>query len=270
VSEQLRDGRGSNPSRDLQLDRKGVVVHRSAEIAAALFALCVALLYGFDGPFWQLTLPSTIPPALRSDVARLRSWSGSTRASACIGLSLYGPAASPAAPMLVGRLDDHGYADGWWQGFSRSLSFHGGPHTVNLEAAKALQAIGSAAVPSLIDGLRNPREQVRMFAAELLGSSLDFRAVPPLRAAAQSDPSVNVRNSAVRALAHLHDREVLDSLVHNLHDAEDWRRANAAVLLGSSGAPDMITPLRQALDDPAPSVRTAAQAAIQRIESGLK
>lgn len=231
----------------------------------ALGALGAALItaWALDGPFWLLAAPSGIDPAVRSAMARLRSWRGSTRAAAATDLRAFGPAAVVAAPALIEHLDDTGWAD-FNEGLSKMFSFHGGPSLVLTQAGGALAVMGPAAVPALIDGMRNPRERVRMFAAELLGRSGDPRAIPVLRAAVLGDRSDSVQNIGASALRQLHDRSIFDQVAARLHDPDPNRRVMAPVLVESLAGVDAAPLLREAAQDPDVRVRVAAEAALQR------
>jgi HEAT repeat protein len=227
-------------------------------LGAALIAAWV-----LDGPFWLLTVPSGVNPAVRSAMARLKSWRGATRAAAATDLRVLGSAGVAAAPALVSHLDDTGWADPN-QGWSTMYAFHGGPSLVFTKAYDALAAMGPGAVPALIDGMRNPSERVRMCAAELLGGAGDPRALPVLRAAVLGEPSASVQNISARALRQLHDRSVFDQVAARLHDPDSNRRVMAPVLVESLAGADAVPLLREAAQDPDVRVRGAAEAALQR------
>jgi HEAT repeat protein len=172
-------------------------------LTALIVAAANFLLWGFDGPFWLLSVPNGIDPALRVEIARLHSWRGSTRADAALLLGLRRSAAAQAAPYLVAHLDDTGYSEGFFKGASQMFAFHGGPKIVLTDVYEALLAIGTAAVPALIGGLGDPDFRTRMASAELLGLLKDPRAIPDLRKA-ERDPDASVAAHARTALLLLH------------------------------------------------------------------
>src|SRR3569832_2947104 len=97
-----------------------LMLRRIAIIVAASVAVVLVGLWLCDGPLWRWTLPSTVPSSIRTDVARLHSWRGSTRAWACRNLATGGAA---AAPFLIEHADDPGWADGFWSGSHHMFSF---------------------------------------------------------------------------------------------------------------------------------------------------
>jgi HEAT repeat protein len=234
-----------------------------------LGALGAALIAAWllDGPFWLLTTPSGGDPAVRSALARLHSWRGSTRADAVTDLRVIAPPAAIVAPALVEHLDDYGWVD-FKNGLSKMFSFHDGPKVVATYAYQGLETMGPAAVPALIDAMSNQREGVRMAAAELLGRSGQISAIPVLRTAVLTDRSPSVQNIAAKSLRKFHDRGVFDQLAADLHGPDPKRRVGAILLLESLAGADAVPLLREAATDPDAHVRGVAEVVLERVLEG--
>jgi HEAT repeat protein len=225
----------------------------------------VFLLWGFNGPFWRLTIPAGIPVEVREAMVELHSWSPATRAAAASRLQALGPAAVAAAPLLIDHLDDFGLADGFLKGLPQILAYHGGPKAVLNQAFAALSAMGPAAVPALIDGVMKGRERVRAGAAELLARTGDPRVPSILRDRLERDPSYDVRSDIARLLGAMHDASAADVLGKRLRSLDSLERMQTTIALGTMGTAEAVSVLTTDLNDPDPKVREYVQIAIDRI-----
>jgi len=215
-----------------------VLVFLTAAVVAALIGLWLC-----DGPLWRLTLPATVPAAIRPDVARLHSWRGSTRAWACRNLASGGAA---AAPFVIEHADDNG------------------PDLVEAQCVQALEAMGPAAVPTLIDALNtNPRERIRHVAAELLGDTHDPRALDHLHLA-MFDASMDVRAAVIDSLAAFCDPKIVKWSRAMAQADDPSQRVDAIRRLGKCESPDVVPDLEQALQDPEAAVAREAEHALRR------
>jgi len=133
-------------------------------------------------------------------------------------------------------------------------------------AAEALGAIGDPqAIPALIQALGDDWDAVRRAAAEAL-VKIGTPAVSPLIQALGDDWDA-VRRAAAWALGKLGDPQAVPALIKALGDSVwDVRRA-AAWALGKLGDPQAVPALIQALRDLSENVRRAARQAIQQIET---
>jgi hypothetical protein len=234
------------------------MLRRILLITAAVAVAALVGLWLCDGPVWR---SSTVPAAIRPDVARLHSWRGSTRAWACRNLASGG---ATAAPFLIEHVDDEGSADGFWAGLSHAFSFHGGPRPVLVDCVVSLEHMGGDAVPALINALNtNPRERVRHVAAELLGETHDARALAPLRLAV-FDASEDVRNIAYDSLAAFCDPKVLKQTRFVLQSDDQWQRAAAVHRLDKCDSPEVTADLEEVLKDSATPVASQAEIALKR------
>jgi len=138
---------------------------------------------------------------------------------------------------------------------------------VRATAAGALGAIGqSSVVPALAEALRDGNEQVRASAALALGHIGQSSAVPAL-AEALCDENEQVRASAVAALGWIRDARVFPLLVGALKqgDAYAYVRQVAAETLGDLGDARAVEPLRNALTDYHAGVVQAARKALGKL-----
>jgi len=234
------------------------MLRRIGIIVAAVVVATLVGLWLCDGPVWR---SSTVPAAIRADVARLHSWRGSTRADACRKLATGGAA---AAPFLIEHADDPGWADGLWGGSHHMFSFHGGPNMVAVPCIQALEAMRGDAVPALIEALNtNPRERIRHVAAELLGETRDPRALPHLRLAL-FDASPDVQFAVIDSLAAFCDPKALLYARSEMNADDQWKRASGVRRLGKCDSEDVVGTLQAALQDPAAPVVREAELALSR------
>ncbi len=126
----------------------------------------------------------------------------------------------------------------------------------------------------LLPLLENPSAEVRRDTATGLGefgaeAHATLTALPRLL----SDPDVDVRNSAARAIAHISTtqshRAAVAVMIVALQDSSPHARLDAARYLGTLGgdARDAIPALREASFDDSGDVRRAATEALTRIQS---
>jgi uncharacterized protein (TIGR02996 family) len=130
-----------------------------------------------------------------------------------------------------------------------------------------LREVASAALPELLPLLRDPFEEVRCRAAEVLGEIGAAEAVPGLRAALR-DNDGKVRALAAVALGKIGESSVAGDLASSLKDTSARVRRESAKALGKL-APDrepILSALRQAENDPDKGVRREATAALKRIQ----
>jgi HEAT repeat protein len=124
----------------------------------------------------------------------------------------------------------------------------------------ALLRVGREANRALADGLAFGSVMVRATCAELLGLRLAISALAELTTAAQSDPALEVRIRAIRALGSIGAPSSVDALVGAMEAGQPGPvRAVATRALGRIGGPRTISLLRDALD--APEHMVAANAA---------
>ncbi|MBF0482203.1 MAG: HEAT repeat domain-containing protein [Desulfovibrionaceae bacterium] len=88
-------------------------------------------------------------------------------------------------------------------------------------AMDILREVGSQDFPALVDLLHDQDADIRIFTADILGSSRNVMAVAPLCEALLKDPEVNVRYQAAVSLGELARREAAKCLNKALGD-EEW------------------------------------------------
>lgn len=107
--------------------------------------------------------------------------------------------------------------------------------------------LGGAALQPLLTLLGDANEEVRNFAAVMLGSVGDQAAVAPLLGALQ-DPDVNVRHAAASSLGQIGAGEAVPQLIASLR-SEPWLQYPAIHALGEIGDPRATAPLLELLPD---------------------
>jgi HEAT repeat protein len=107
--------------------------------------------------------------------------------------------------------------------------------------------LGAIAVAPLLQLLGDPDEEVRNFAAVMLGSLRDRRAVAPL-VAALADPDLNVRHAAAAGLGQIGDPEAVLPLMAALR-SEAWLQYPAITALGELGDPRAAPALLELMSD---------------------
>jgi HEAT repeat protein len=133
---------------------------------------------------------------------------------------------------------------------------------IRWKAAEALGKIGAPAVPSLLQALKNPDEDIRWKAAIVLGEIGDPRAVGPL-VALLGDEDRFVRSRAAYALGLIGPPAVIE-LRNALMNGSVEVRGAAATALGTNPDPDAMEALVQDLDDPSDEVWQDVIAALSR------
>jgi len=168
--------------------------------------------------------------------------SHSVRMHAIAALGSIGPAAKPAAPVLVAV-------------FAQSDDNLAG------RAAQALGKMGKPVLPKVLEASKNADSRTRAYAALALGQ-IDVgadRKVPRLVAMLRDEDKL-VRDKAAVVLVGLGDVAV-PYLVETLTDDPDWRaRGHAALALGRMTPPsvDAVPSLTAAIDDANETVRQIA------------
>jgi HEAT repeat protein len=118
--------------------------------------------------------------------------------------------------------------------------------------------------------LKDTSRDVRVQSARLLGGYLDKASIP-LLLKAMADPHWGVRESAELALLNF-GREAAEFLIDALKSRSWTTRFRAARLLGETGDPRAIAPLRNALGrrGERKDVRKVAQASLGKLENAVK
>ncbi len=132
-------------------------------------------------------------------------------------------------------------------------------------ATQALGKIGKPAVEALIEGLKSSDENVRMYAAKVLGEIRDIRAVGPLIEALRIKTRLRgAEGSAAQALTDIGEPAV-EPLIAVLKDSDENVRIMAIVSLGDIGDARAVEPLIHALKDSNKKVRSFAAKALKKI-----
>lgn len=127
-----------------------------------------------------------------------------------------------------------------------------------LESLAATEGGNGNALSKLIDGLSDKSPVVRVAAAEGLGHSAQFTALPYLvKALADVNPEVRMRAAeSLAVIAKSGDSPV--ELVRSLRDHNELVRIAAAIALGEIGDVKALPALRRAISDRSPLVRRYA------------
>jgi HEAT repeat protein len=119
-----------------------------------------------------------------------------------------------------------------------------------------------AAVPGLIEALRDDDARIRSAAVKTLGEIGDPNAVPPLLQIVNQEADGNIRWQATGALSKM-GKAAVPGLVTALQD-EDWKvRRSACEALWGIGEPAAVPGLAEALLDRNDVVRQAAASALE-------
>jgi hypothetical protein len=201
-------------------------------------------IQGEDQPY-SVSVSRDAPPAVKTAVAALDSHNAEERRQALRSLAQMNHPAAYAA--LVGAV----------QHTSRDVRIDAA-----FLLAKETQHQEPAAVPGLLDALRDENSQVRTAAVKALGEIGDSAAVPEVLAAMVKDPSGDVRWMASAALGKMGTAAV-PGLMNALRD-EDWKvRRSAAEALWGMSEPAAVPGLMEALCDKNDVVRQAASGALE-------
>ena len=141
------------------------------------------------------------------------------------------------------------------------------PARLRAAAALALGLIGDrVAVPSLAEALKDPSPNVRFSAALSLGRLPADGVATRLERTLRTDPQWGPRYAAAIALGRTHKAFVADALIEALMSDPAWQvRQQAARSLQELGTARAADALIAALNDPEPTVRAAAGAALAEI-----
>ncbi len=178
------------------------------------------MIYALDGMGAQ-TLP-----LLRQELVREGPW---VSAAAAHQIGELGPAGAPAVPDLL---------------------VHGGGYNGKSDVAAAIEGIGAAAVPALVEAMDSDHPPTRETAAYTLGRiGPDARDGVPALALALDDEHEDVRQWAAWSLGLIGPGAVgaVEDLRGALTDPETWVRSNAAEALGRIGEgaapaiPDLVS-----------------------------
>jgi vesicle coat complex subunit len=134
------------------------------------------------------------------------------------------------------------------------------------QLVEALGAVGTPAMPLLIQALGDWRSDVRVAACWALVKIGDGQAVSPL-IQALGDGNSYVRVAACRALGAIGDGQAVPHLIQALGDGNNYVRAAACRALGQIGDPQALQYLIQALEDEDEDVRRAAREAVEQIKA---
>lgn len=124
---------------------------------------------------------------------------------------------------------------------------------------------GDKGVQVLIEALSDDEQEIRAYAAEMLGKMKSKRALFPLIDALQ-DLSHEVRISALKSLALLNDEQAIEAIAKRIKDKHDKVRYEAVKALATFDSKEIIRPLFDALVDENEAVRNETQ----RILIGLR
>ncbi len=121
------------------------------------------------------------------------------------------------------------------------------------------------AVKALCDALLDDNEEIRSYAAEILGKIGDKNALFPLIDALQ-DGSSTVRIAAINSLAELKDNQAISAISARLKDESIKVRIAAVKALGSFDDVEVVKPLFRASSDSNEEVRKVAEEEIISLE----
>ena len=228
----------------------------------------------------------------RELITQLSAPDPEARTKAACELREMGDEAAPALDALVALLPDGAPVEQSACGRRWSRWNADNRTSPGEQAASALVAIGSRAVPPLLRAIKSSSWIARKHAAWALGALDDRRASAPLIEAMQDaeaavrqqaawalgalddpaavpalvtalkDQNPKVRSQAAWALGAIDDRRAVDALVQALTDGAGGVRAQASWALGAIGDSRALNALVPALKDPDPGVRRQAAWAI--------
>lgn len=114
-------------------------------------------------------------------------------------------------------------------------------------AMDILREVGNQDMPSLIDLTQDEDPDIRIFVADILGSTGSILAVHPLCEALLKDPEVNVRYQAAVSLGELGMEEATPCLNKAIND-EEWVQYSVIEALTKIGHTSSVDALVKALD----------------------
>ncbi len=136
---------------------------------------------------------------------------------------------------------------------------------MSIQLSRVVLAMGSRAVPDLVEGLKSEQETVMSFCAEMLGFIGDIAACEPLVEAAKTR-DVRLRSRALLAIGKLGDERGKEALFNALSDENEQCRESAALGLGMLGSPEAVVPLKEHLLHDTVAVRLASGKSLARLE----
>lgn len=110
-----------------------------------------------------------------------------------------------------------------------------------------LREVGNQDMPSLVELIRDEDADIRIFIADILGSTANLLAVEPLCEALLKDPEVNVRYQAAVSLGELRMEEAAPCLNNALED-EEWVQYSVIEALTKIGHSSSVDAMVEALD----------------------
>jgi HEAT repeat protein len=139
-------------------------------------------------------------------------------------------------------------------------------HFWEFDTAEVLGSLGSLAIPSLLQALKDKDKEVRKRAANILGKIKDPAAVPALLRTLK-DEDIGVRRMVDLALDRIKDPTTVAVLIQSLENEEDAvLRWEVARVLGKIKDPAAVPALRQTLKDENVDVRRWAATALGMIK----
>jgi len=112
---------------------------------------------------------------------------------------------------------------------------------IRMFAVDILKKIGKHNKEAILKLLKNPDEDIRIYACEILGGMKEKETIPYLIETLK-DESSNVRNLACMALGDIGDDSAIDALFSALKD-DEWVEFSAIQALGKIGSKKVIEPL---------------------------
>lgn len=137
---------------------------------------------------------------------------------------------------------------------------------MSIQLSKAILAMGSPAVPALIDSLKSDYTSVKAFSVEMLGEIGDISACAPLIDLAGS-ATTELRCKALLAIGNLGDEAGRTVLLDHLSSDDERIRVAAARGLGYLASPETATSLKEHLLNDTIRVRLEAGRSLSRIDT---
>lgn len=135
-------------------------------------------------------------------------------------------------------------------------------------ALMALVALGSDAVPLLVEGFDQVDGAARLYVIRAFGLIGDPRAVSlllQLMAGDSLEEYIFVSSLAAKSLGQIGDEAAVDGLVGLLGHERSGPRRMAATVLGNIGSAQAVPGLIDALGDPDPQTRVLSARALEQI-----
>jgi len=119
--------------------------------------------------------------------------------------------------------------------------------------------------PRLLELMEHQQPGTRAAAALLIGEIQYAKALEPLCRMLETDEDEDVRDAALRGLAHLEDPSSVDAVIGALEEKDPIMREIAAELLGELGDKRAVKPLAKLLRDKVGDVRIDAAQALAEL-----